>query len=265
MFVVADFQDVPQQGNLQHIREDGQRRGHNGTLLFTPGLTAGTAVNVVLYLHGNMFSGFEALRQRVFASVGGAGKALAFAMPRLGDIPNGNDWFATRANLDNFLDGVLLAAGELINEQTAGKCLIDRDEEWNRFGPTGRRVTPATLGNLIIAAHSGGGFPMWAIVNNGSARLANLKELWFFDCLYASMDQPWIRWARTNGSVTMELVYTVQPPTETSANLARSVWRAARGRPPIMNIRNAGPEPSNNHNDVPPNNIGRLIRASANL
>jgi len=261
MFAVTDFQDIPQQGNLQHIKESR----HNGTLLFTPGLRTGTAVNVVLYLHGNMFSGFEALRQRVFASVGGAGKALAFAMPRLPDIPGTNDWITTRADFESFLDGVLLAVGELMNEQAAGKCLIDRDEEWNRFGPTGGRVAPATLGNLIIAAHSGGGFPMWSIVNNHSGRLANLKELWFFDCLYAGMDQPWIQWARRNGSVTMDLVYTVQPPSETSATLARSVWRAARGKPPIMNIRSAGAEPSNNHNDVPPNNIGRLIRASSNL
>jgi hypothetical protein len=259
MFRVSSVQDKQEQGSLQRIAEDGSASSHKGVLLFTPGLRAGAAVNVVLYLHGNMFGGFEALRTRILASVSGAGKALAFAMPSLEDTPGPLSWIGTRANFDSFIDGVLLAAAEQINEQTAGKCLVDRDQEWNRGGPTGNRVTPATLGNLVIAAHSGGGFPMWTAANNHSANLSSLKELWFFDCLYADVDQSWIPYARSHGSVNMEIRYTVFPPKETSANLAKKMGRAATT---ISNIRSCSQEPSNNHNSVPPNNIGPLIRAS---
>jgi hypothetical protein len=265
MFTVNSVQDQQQQGSLQRIADGVSANSHKGVVLFTPGLRAGTAVNVVLYLHGNMFSGFEALRTRILASVSGAGKALAFAMPSLEDVPNLGSWIGTAANFDSFIDGVLLAAAEQINEQTSGRCLVDRDQEWNAFGPTGNRVTPAALGNLIIAAHSGGGFPMWTAVNNRSGKLASLKELWFFDCLYGGMDHNWITWARSHGSTRIEILYTVFPPQETSANLARSIGRAAAGPPPIPNIRSVSQEPSNNHNNVPPNNVGRLISASSNL
>jgi hypothetical protein len=102
---------------------------------------------------------------------------------------------------------------------------------------------------------------MWTIVNNRSSKLTNLKELWFFDCLYGNMDRNWISWARANAGINLQILYTVFPPKETSANLAKSISRAAAGRPPIPNIRSVSQESSNNHNSVPPNNIGRLIRA----
>ena len=264
MFRVTTLQPTDQ-GNLQNVT-DGGSSPHGGRVLFTPGLRAGTPVNVILYLHGNMFSGFEALFSRVLESVGTASKPLAFAMPALGSVPDTGSWIGTPARFDDFIDGVLLAAAEQINEQGSGKCLVDRDQQWNGSGPTGNRVAAATLGNLIIAAHSGGGFPMWTAVNNRGSKLRNLKELWFFDCLYGTgTDTNWISWARANAGVNLELVYTIFRPKETSANLARSIQRAASGRPPISNIHSVTPESSNDHNSVPPNNLGRLIRASTNL
>jgi hypothetical protein len=263
MFSVTTLQTIDQ-GNLQSLTEGGSSR-QTGRVLFTPGLRPGTPVNVVFYLHGNMFSGFEALFSRVLASVGAAGKPLAFAMPSLESVPSVGSWIGTQARFDSFLDGVLLAAAEQINEQVSGKCLVDRDQQWNGSGPTGNRVAPATLGNLVIAAHSGGGFPMWTLVNNRSGKLSNLKELWFFDCLYGDMDTHWISWARANAGINLEIVYTVFPPKETSAKLARNIGRAAAGRPLIPNVRSVTQETSNDHNSVPPNNVGRLIRASTNL
>jgi hypothetical protein len=106
---------------------------------------------------------------------------------------------------------------------------------------------------------------MWTAVNNRSSKLANLKELWFFDCLYGSMDSNWITWARANAGINLDITYTVFAPKETSANLAKSIGRAAVGRPPIPNVRSVMKEPSNDHNSVPPNNLGRLIRASINF
>jgi hypothetical protein len=263
MFRVSTLQSTDQ-GNVQNLTEAGAS-SHSGRVLFTPGLRAGTALNVIVYLHGNVSGNFETLFTRVLGSVGTAGKPLAFAMPIMESVPDTGSWIGTQARFDSFLDGVLLAAAEQTNEQASGKCLVDRDQEWNRSGPTGNRLTPATLGNLVIAAHSGGGFPMWTAVNNRSSKLNNLKELWFFDCLYGSMDTNWIRWARANSGINLEIIYTIFRPKETSANLARSIERAAAGRPPIPNVRSVSKEPSNDHDSVPPNNLGRLIRASTNL
>lgn len=265
MFTVTTMQELPdRQGSVQQIVSEGATP-RRGSILFTAGLRAGAAVNVILYYHGNMYAGFDGLRSRIHGAVAGAGKPLAFVMPALENTPGTGSWAATQANFDSLIDGALLGAAQQSNEQAAGRCLVDRNQEWTRTGPTGNRVAPATLGNLILAAHSGGGFPMWTAVNNRSPKLSNLKELWFFDCLYANMDAPWIRWARANSGITMEILYTVQPPNETSANLARSVERAARAKPPLPNVRAVTKEPSNNHNEVGPNNLGRLIRVSSNL
>ena len=42
----------------------------------------------------------------------------------------------------------------------------------------------ATLGNLILACHSGGGWPMRQLAGGQDRVLARIRECWGFDCTY---------------------------------------------------------------------------------
>ena len=65
------------------------------------------------------------------------------------------------------------------------------------YGPY-KDATP-TLGNLVLAAPSGGGVSMQRLATSGNRATSNVRECWGFDSLYNSGDvDPWRRWAKSD-------------------------------------------------------------------
>src|SRR5262249_14357864 len=65
------------------------------------------------------------------------------------------------------------------------------------YGPY-KGQSPA-IGNLILAAHSGGGMYMRMLATSSNTTAGKIRECWGFDSLYNSSDvRPWRVWARGN-------------------------------------------------------------------
>jgi hypothetical protein len=97
-------------------------------------------------------------------------RRFAFVLPTLGDKAGSGDLAKTGANIDSFLDLVLKGIGKHLPGATAA---------------------PA-LGNLVLAAHSGGGETVYALAKNATAATkGKIREVWCFDCTYAH-GQDWV-------------------------------------------------------------------------
>jgi hypothetical protein len=59
-----------------------------------------------------------------------------------------------------------------------------------------KHATGMSIGNLILAAHSGGGTPMLRMAR--TATVAKVRECWGFDSMYGSPSQ-WVDWAAQGG------------------------------------------------------------------
>lgn len=60
-----------------------------------------------------------------------------------------------------------------------------------------RAIRPSVkLGNIVLAAHSGGGFPMSGILNATNKLGAKVRACWGFECLYYPADT-WLNWLNT--------------------------------------------------------------------
>jgi hypothetical protein len=64
-----------------------------------------------------------------------------------------------------------------------------------------------SLGNLVIACHSGGGSPMVQIAKNAQQYSNNIQQLWGFDCLYGDVEATWLQWAQQNSSKILFVRY----------------------------------------------------------
>src|SRR5262249_42152182 len=64
---------------------------------------------------------------------------------------------------------------------------------------------PPAVGNLILAAHSGGGAPMLELANQGHGFPS--PEVWAFDSMYQSAE-PWATWKRAHPSSKIFTYYT---------------------------------------------------------
>lgn len=156
-------------------------------------------VDLILYLHGyhtlypsisidRYWSGsrrfpFWPLREGVDQS----GKNVILVAPTLG--PRSEVGSLTDPDgLDAYLDKVLLALVERGPYQTA-------------------RQSP-TVGNVILACHSGGGYPMRQLALSQQRYSLNIRECWGFDCLYNKDDETlWAQWARSNPDVKLYIYY----------------------------------------------------------
>lgn len=254
---IVDANEERAGGTLCSIH-DSAGAARQAAIFFPPAFRSGTKANVVVYLHGNIAS-FDAhlkgpLISGVLREVAAAGKSLVLAIPSVGKVPSAAGWPTGKKEFQDFLDVVLRAAAAQAKQTQTGQSLAD---------PLSSE--PLELNTLILAAHSGGGFPMWAIASSGSSPLSNLKECWFLDCLYAGFAKNWIGWAPKNAGVTLDVTYTVFPPEEDGAKQAKLMEAASKGKPPVPSIRSVKQEPSNIHDNVPVNNIQPLIKASTNL
>jgi hypothetical protein len=83
------------------------------------------------------------------------------------------------------------------------QCRPDPPIQWRGFDrqrteqSTGTTDTfQMSIGNLILAAHSGGGSPMLQMAR--TSKFAKVRECWGFDSMYGSPDQ-WVDWAAQGG------------------------------------------------------------------
>lgn len=124
-------------------------------------------------------------------------------------------WFAARYPYWAFREGVngskknvILVAPTLGPGSEAGKLADPGGLAWyldqvlpalRTYGPFKAMSDPPSMGNIIIACHSGGGFPMRKIALTPQKYLDNVRQFWGFDCLYNAGDETlWVDWARAN-------------------------------------------------------------------
>jgi hypothetical protein len=176
------------------------------------------AVDLILYLHGHKTDspGSDALiaeywdkKYPVFAlreEINASGMNVILVAPTLALKSEAGD-LARPDGLDKYLDKVLVAL--------------------KAYGPY-KDATP-TLGNLILAAHSGGGMYMRRLATSGNRAAGNIRECWGFDSLYNSGDvDPWRRWAKSDSQKRrLYSYYRGGLPKDNSQNLERD---ASSGR-----------------------------------
>jgi hypothetical protein len=76
------------------------------------------------------------------------------------------------------------------------------------------------VGDVILAAHSGGGWPLAKLVNLAYFK-KKVREVWCFDCLYSNAPggdaASWIKWVRAMGNSLNRLVISYVPGTGTAS------------------------------------------------
>jgi hypothetical protein len=109
-----------------------------------------------------------------------------------------------------------------------------------------------TLGDLVIACHSGGGSPMLKIASTNQKYSGNIKQLWGFDCLYGDgVEAAWMTWAQQNGSKILFIRYGSSTP-DRSQTLKRLAAKQS-------NI-NVDGDASTPHNRVPVTYFHNFLR-----
>ena len=214
----------------------GERPARPMTGIFIPaGYRPVPRVDLVLYLHGHKASfpnvsidGYWnrarfphfALREATNESR----KNVILAAPTLGPRAQAG-WLTGTGGLDRYVDQILAAL--------------------RAHGPySGSGVTPV-LGSLILACHSGGGYPMRRLALSGQRSAALIRECWGFDCLYNTGDDvAWTKWARSRPDARLFIHY-LGSTTRLSTALRRQVQ--------LQNLPNVSVKASTarSHNGVP--------------
>jgi hypothetical protein len=176
------------------------------TGIFIPdGYAPGAAVDLILYLHGFKADAIKrqaidqywnsqrfpygALREGVNAS----GRNVILVAPTLGAHSEAKRLLEPRG-LDAFVARVLAAL--------------------TAYGPHRQAGAAPALGNLILACHSGGGWPMRQLAGGSDRVLALLRECWGYDCTYNQGDDSfWAGWARARPNARVYIYYISGSPT----------------------------------------------------
>ncbi len=183
-----------------NITLGGESPARPMTGIFVPsGYQPQREVDFILYLHGYKLSFSEASIDRYWdrrsfpywplrEGVNDSGKNVILVAPTLG--PRSQPGSLTRpGGFDGYLGQVMTAL---------------RD-----FGPY-RGRTPPAVGSIILACHSGGGWPMrqLAMPDRPGQYTARIRECWGFDCLYNTGDETaWAQWARSRPDAKLYVYY----------------------------------------------------------
>jgi hypothetical protein len=188
------------------------------------------AVDLILYLHGHKtdIPGSDALiaeywdgrKYPVFAlreEINASRKNVILVAPTLALKSEAGD-LVRRNGLDNYLNKVL--------------------EALTTYGPY--KGQSPTIGNLILAAHSGGGIYMRKLATSGNQAAGKIRECWGFDSLYNSSDVgPWRLWAKDYPKTRFLYSYYRHGLPRTNSE---SLDKNSRGR--IEKLPNVFPIPS---------------------
>lgn len=111
------------------------------------------------------------------------------------------------------------------------------------YGSHRQASSAPALGNLIVACHSGGGWPMRQLAGGGDRAFGRLRECWGYDCTYNKGDDSfWAEWAQAHSNAKVYIYYIAGSPTARLAEGLRS-----------KRVPNAVVQPSRDgrHNYVP--------------
>lgn len=157
-------------------------------------------VDLILYLHGHKTtrvcgpgdsasidgywrSHYWPLREELNSS----GKNVILVAPTLGGASQGGSLTDPRA-FEAYLDKVLAALTE--------------------YGPYRKAGRTPTIGNIILACHSGGGSPMRHLALGNHRYADRIRECWCFDSLYHPLDpELWAGWARSRPAARLSVHY----------------------------------------------------------
>jgi hypothetical protein len=186
------------------------------TGIFIPeGYLPGASVDIVFYLHGFKADAIKrkAIEQywnsRRFPygafreGVNGSARNVVLVAPTLGSRSEAGGLLKP-GGLDAYFDRVLAAL--------------------SAYGPQSRAVVAPTLGNLVFACHSGGGWPMRQLAGGRDRVLARLRECWGFDCTYNRGDDVfWVGWARARPNASVYIYYIFGSKTAPLAESLRNM------------------------------------------
>ena len=112
---------------------------------------------------------------------------------------------------------VILVAPTLGPKSEAGRLMRPGALDWylnavmaalQQHGPYQNAGRAPSVRNLILACHSGGGWPMRHLATLPSHNAAAIRECWGFDCLYNGGDEDaWARWAKAHPSSRLYIHY----------------------------------------------------------
>lgn len=148
---------------------------------------------------------------------------LALVMPDLGaDSSQGGDWASPKLTFEALMEQVRLFAAKRARELLVQLQPMDEfesaihrvREEKARASLLDPRlrgpVQPMPLGNLVLAAHSGGGGALKrTLMQEKSGLLASLKEVWMLDCFYGDLygrAEDWKAWGNSKGAIPKRIV-----------------------------------------------------------
>lgn len=206
-----DENTVPQETYFVSIDLGAQAQASPTTGIFVPqGYNAGDDVDVILWLMGHHDNSeyppslaiddywfkYSHFKFREFVNAGQ--KNVILAAPSLGPGSQSGSLIG-RGGLAWYLDQVLAAL--------------------QAYGPFS---SLPTLGDLVIACHSGGGSPMRQIATTTQQYTSNIKQLWGFDCLYGDRDDSvWTDWAKGNADKKLRVRYGAGGTAAMSLSLKR--------------------------------------------
>jgi hypothetical protein len=188
------------------------------TAVFWPsGFVAGAHVDVILYLHGwrvddnpprTIRDYFQRSYGRLREALDASGQNAALVAPTLGDHSEA---------------GLLLVPGGL-------DALLASALAATRRAFASGAAAQATLRNLYLAAHSGGGKPMRLLAGGAAQALANLQECCSFDAATNQVDEAfWPGWGKARSADLGYFYYRENDSLQSSVK-AHTKAIAAAGR-----------------------------------
>ena len=172
----------------------------------------GAAADLILYLHGFRA---EAIRRQAIDQYWNSQR---FPYAALRDAVNAS---ARNVILVAPTLGSRSEAGRLVRPGGLDAYIGQILAALQAYGPYRQTGYAPALGNLILACHSGGGWPMRQLAGGSDRALAALRECWGYDCTYNRGDDSfWDGWARTRPNAKVYIYYIAGSPT---ARLAESL------------------------------------------
>jgi len=192
-------------------------------------------IDLILYLHGFHLDRpnltietywrlpfFRDLRERVNSSQ----KNVILVSPTLG-LRSQAGWLTSPGGFDRYLDLVLAAL--------------------TTYGPY--KGQSPTIGNNILACHSGGGKAMKVLALSNQRSTPLIRECWGFDCMYNCGDGlAWAGWVNSNPNVKLYNYYLNTPKSGTRVE---SKVLQSQNQPNVTVVALPLPGQSISHDQVP--------------
>jgi len=209
------------------------------TGIFLPdGYRTQQKVDILLYLHGHKIAPNQPNNSwsvdwywqngRIGAfreELNNSNKNVVLVMPTLSRRSNPG-WLGSPGGLDRYLDMVMAAL--------------------STSGPY--RGKNATVGNIILAGHSGAGKYMRELPLSNPQYSSHIRECWCFDCMYNSCDAVlWSLWARQNPGNTRLYNYYISNAKTKSNTIAESKNLQRENLPNVFTVPLNPPDQSFHH------------------